>query len=523
MKKLIKKINIPFFLISLIWYIITFFTDKNIINFSLIHIRKYIFIKIIVFVILVVSFQFLAQAICKKDKTARKYLKYFLIYFIPMLIILLLIWPGVWYGNDVKAFINYAYKSAFFLKLHYLTSVFYSVGLSIFPCLSGAIILQLVYMSVVVSYISKNIFDIFHEKKFCYIIYLPFFLPVTIFYTLYANRPIMFGITYLLVVSIVMFDYLKKKKLSTMKMIVLFFLIALVSNWRSEAIYFVLASPLFIFLVYKIKFNIKNISKVVIPIFLCFLIIRFPQEWYKRNMTEVEKTQRNLPVYVSTLSYMTTYDLKGSNFDNDIEAINKVLNVKSLKKYPSYNNTVCIWQKDSCIRTNYTMEEYKEFQKAFMRIILNNKSYFLETKYLTFWSSTRMEHDNFSAIDLYKNDDDMINNNPTTKTIFGNNIRKTVLQILEGRKSQMEHANVIYTYTNNLLIPLILLVLLFLISIFKRRLLLFLLTGMLLGHAVLVFLTAPACYFMYYYNIFLIGLFLGFYMLIKLVDKKIIK
>ena len=124
LKSKIKKINIPFLILSIIYFIITFFTDSRIVDFSDFHIVKYIFIKIVVFAVLFVAFQYLALIFCKKDKDAKRYFKYFLWFFIPVFIILLLIWPGVWFGNDVKYFVNYAYHADFyFIRWDYLFSL----------------------------------------------------------------------------------------------------------------------------------------------------------------------------------------------------------------------------------------------------------------------------------------------------------------------------------------------------------------------------------------------------------------
>ena len=515
LKSKIKKINIPFLILSIIYFIITFFTDSRIVDFSDFHIVKYIFIKIVVFAILFVAFQYLALIFCKRDKDAKQYFKYFLWFFIPVFIILLLIWPGVWFGNDVKSFVNYAYHADFFVKLHYLTSLFYSVGLSIFPVLSGAIILQLIYMSVIFSYILKNMLDYFHHSKWCYLIGILFFLPVTVFYTLYANRPVLFGMTYLLMVAIALFDYINKRSFSWSKFLLLSFLLAITANWRAEANYLLLAGPLFIFLIYHVKLTRKNLCKILIPILICFLLVRFPQDYSSRKLTDLEKSKYNLPIYIGTLSWMMTDDLYGDHIEQDLAKVDQVLVLQSLKKYPSYNEIVCVMKKDSCIRKKYSMEAYHDLQKAYLNIILKNKSAYLNARYLTFLYSTRIINDQFSSINLYKNDDQMINNDPSTKVIFGNNVRQFVLSILEGRPSTTEEQNIIYRYTNNLFIPLFIVLLLFVVAILKRHLLLFLLTGMLLGHAVLVFLTAPASYFMYYYYLFLTGMFLGIFFLVK--------
>ena len=104
------------------------------------------------------------------------------------------------------------------------------------------------------------------------------------------------------------------------------------------------------------------------------------------------------------------------------------------------------------------------------------------------------------------------------KPIFSEKIRRKTLSLIEGRNSSSEVMNKNYCYFTNLYIPIIGLLILFIIAIFKRNIRLFLLTGMILGHTLLVFITAPAAYFMYYYNVYLIGLFLMFFYIIKFTE-----
>lgn len=515
MKKLIKQIDIPFFIVGIFYFIITFFTDKRIINFHSFSLSAYIIVKICVFAILFAITQFLAKVFRKKDKTAKSYFKHFLIYFIPMLIILILIWPGVWHGSDVKNLIKYAKNVKFTTRWIYLTSLFYSVGLSLFPTFSGAIVLQMLFMSIVVGYLSKRTFDYFKNSKWCYLIYVPFFLPVTVFYTFYCNRPIMCGITYLLLISICLFDYLNNKKLSKKKFFLLAILAAIISNWRSESIYLLIVGPLFVFLLYHVKVNTKNICFIILGFAACFLAVKAPQVYLQRNEGELSKATRNLPIYINALSYMTRKDLKGDNLKENLEKVDKVLNIENLKKYWSIDDTPCSWRtEDNCVRKSYTLEEYKEFKEAANQIILDNLPIYLEAKTLTFKRATRIYKDYFTAINLYQDDNGMIKNDVTTKPIISNKVRVNVLRLIEGREYSKYNPSRIYRYTNNLMVPLVLLMILLVLSIVKKKLLLFLSSGMFLGHTFLIFFTAPASYFMYYYSVFLAGLFLGLFVIL---------
>ncbi len=63
----LKKINLPFFVISMVWFVLTFFTDHFIINFDTVIWGHYIVSKILAFIVLFVGFQYLAKVFITKD------------------------------------------------------------------------------------------------------------------------------------------------------------------------------------------------------------------------------------------------------------------------------------------------------------------------------------------------------------------------------------------------------------------------------------------------------------------------
>ena len=143
----------------------------------------------------------------------------------------------------------------------------------------------------------------------------------------------------------------------------------------------------------------------------------------------------------------------------------------------------------------------------------------MKTKTLTFAAASGLRNDNFSSKNLYDSDEDMLFNRNDSKAIFGYKTRQSILGIIEGRSGNNERSNIIYRILSNFLIPMLFIGIIFVWSILKRNLFYFLLSGMLIGHICIVFLTAPASYFMYYFNVYLCGWVLVIYFLISFVYK----
>lgn len=518
MKKKINKMNAISILVALIHTIITFFTDKMIFELNSINIINYYFCKVLVFVILVLFWRFVFKTIFKRSNDNIKYVKYFLIYILPMVVVLFLIWPGVWYGDDVYNFFNYAINTEYLYYLNYISTVFYIIGFMIFPCTSGAIILQTILFGIICSYIVKNCFDIF-KNKLVYLLYVPFFLFHTIFYTFFANRPIMYGICYLFLIMYLIIENKKNNDFNFKKLIFISFVTAVVGFWRSESIYLIVAIPIFVFLIYHLKFNIKNILKIGGVFIISFIIIALPQKIEEhRNDTGVPSS-RNLPMFVSPLSYMLMQGLTGDNLDVDLENIDKVLDIKLMTKYGSYTDTPAIWNEGGCIK-KYTSDEYNLFLKSYINVMKNNFPLFLKTKTFTFANASGVYIDNYSSKNLYNDDNDMLFERSDSKALFGYKVRQSTLKIIEGKFRDGQDTNIIYRLFGNFLIPMAFIGIIFVCSILKKNLFYFLISGMLIGHSCILFFTAPASYFMYYFNVYLCGWVIFIYLVIIYLSNK---
>lgn len=519
MKKIkVNRINVITALIATVHFLITFFTDKNIFNLNNINKLNYSLCKILLFVILLLFWNFIIKLIIKKDKNKRMYIKYFLVYMIPMIIILLLIWPGVWYGSDVTNFFWISTGAEYLYYLNYMTSVFYIVGYMLFPVPSGAIILQTILYGIVCSYIIKNCFDIY-KSKWIYLMYLPFFLLHTIFYTFYANRPIMYSAFYLLIVMYMIFEYKKKKKYNIKKILFLSIITAIAGFWRSESIYLIICIPILTFIIYHLKVNVKNIITIFGIFILSFTIISLPQKIEEHKESTDAPSSRNLPIFVGPLSYMLSQgNLVGKNLEYNLSNIDKVIDVEIMTKYGSYADTPAIWSDGGCIK-EYTKEEYDLFLKSYIEVIKDNFPLFLKTKTYTFAASSGVFNEGFTSINLYTKDSDLLFGRKDTKALFGNKIRKNTMKFIEGKFNNNGKLNIIYRLFGNLLWPMIFIGMLFIYAIKKKNIFYFLISGMMIGHICIVFFTAPASYFMYYYNIYLCGWVLAIYFLISFLEK----
>ena len=506
--KYINKKYLPW-IISILQFILTFFTDKFYFKMNEINIYNYFLCKIVLFAFLIIIWKLLFYMI------NNRYIKYLLIYLIPMTIILLLIYPGFIYGADINGFIDYSQHCNFLHSLNYLTSIFWIISIMIFPVYSAVMFIQSLILGLIITFLIIKLKKHYGSKFIIYIIYFMGFTFSTIIYTLYPNRPCIYGILYLFLFSYLFFEYIEKSKLTLKKIILVSFLTAILSFWRNEGIYLLFAVPFISMFIYKIQKKMSyKLILWIIPVGI-YLIISIPQNNYYNDIGKIAKEERNLPNIVSPLSYMLNKELKGENKETYLADISKVLDLEILKNNLSLYETVAMWVDGGCVKKGYSVKDFKKMKSSYYKLIMDNPDIYLQAKSLTFSKATRFYGDDFTSIHYL--DDKLNSSNNIKRTLI--KIRRKILQLLEGRETNTIYTK-IYRVFNSLIIPMFVILYLFIKSIFRKDLIKFFLTGMLLGHSLIVFLVAPASYFMYYFPIYLSGYFLFFYYLIGFLLKK---
>ena len=124
-------------------------------------------------------------------------------------------------------------------------------------------------------------------------------------------------------------------------------LVAIVCFWRTEGIIYLSLLPVF---AYKLGLLKKNSLKewqtrltyaaALIFIFIVFLIV---------SITTSDKYQ--ITATLNPLSTMIQSDLHGKNVNEDLDAINKVVDLSIVKKYPSATEIPSFWH--GAVRNDY--------------------------------------------------------------------------------------------------------------------------------------------------------------------------
>ncbi len=313
----------------------------------------------------------------------------------------------------------------------------------------------------------------------------------------------------LLLASILIFDKINKEEISIAKAILLIILSTLIILWRSEGIIFLVFIPIMLLITYK------KLRKPIFATLICAILI-LNSYIYKSALKKYEDPMYNLVIYINPLSIMLQQPLNG-DVEEALANLDKVFSIEEIKKYPSYQEIVAYWE-GNAIRENYK-ENADKVMRNVVKIILNNPISFISARLKTFIASSGMDFTANNEVDsrflnlILFNEDSwqvkQIQNEYAGFTPINPKLKTGVETFLMGVIKQSEN-NIQITPIKvifwNFLPILIIISILLIIKFIKKQWLIFTLCLSILAQAGIVFLTAPASYFMYYFPEYITGI-----------------
>lgn len=454
--------------------------------------------------------------VCKKaDKTFKRVA---LGYFLLMLVLLLLTWPGIWRMDEFGILTSAVQLFPHFWQ-NYITSVFYIYALMLFPFPAGVILVQIICISLIIARLvtlclSAESEQIGKKKKsLCYLLMLvPFLLLPVLDSNLYPMRVSMHAFLELWLLAELYFNWKK----NTMPAWYLSVLAAVVTVWRTEAIYYVVCFPLLLLWMGRGK----KYRKQILLYLICAVILFAPQKLGEKitSGSQYELTSVVLPLVPLVEAAHET----DTAFDRQLLAeIDKVVSVEvTLEGAREGKTGINLFWSRPDFQRSYTDKEFASFKQAYYKLILRYPAVFLKERFETFVSSTGLLENTTELFTESVPNYITFRQYPLSSPI-SDKTRTAVIKGLELRtqKDYTQKLAVTDLVYSALPAVLILLVASVILLIRKKWPPLFLLLTALVK-VPLVFLTAPSRLFMYYYSVYLIGYAVLFYSAFLLTQKK---
>ena len=530
-------------LIALLHWVLSFFTDRLIFSYvtldfsNLTQTVKTVMTfgaKAVFLLLLILLYRGIFWFFKKAD---RGFVRCFLAYFALQMGLLLLTWPGIW-RMDEFGILNSAVKLLPVFWQNYLTSLFYVFSLMLFPFPSGVIILQLTAISLIVGRVVSWGVERFGKAGLW--LYLPFLLFPVLDSNLYPMRMSLYAFLELFLLLTVWRCTKRKENISSLvtetenkmrlskKGFSFCLLAALVTVWRTEAIYYAVLFPLLLLILWYVP--AKKVLLRVIPAYLVLTLLLGVPQFVGDKLTsgnQYDLTSVVLPLTPLTerAVYETGYpdgqkpaleDSRRNKIEKALADIDRVVNVELITEGAKEGRTgiSMFWSEEGFQKKGYTDAEYAAFKKAYYQLVAAYPDTFLKERFTCFLESTDLLMD---TRDLFADDTNVNYTVFRTYPLSGpvsERVRNAVITVLEWKPAY------------GILLPIGFLLLLWLLSVvyarFRKNPAPFFLLSLPLVKLPLIFLTAPSRLFMYYYGFFLMGYVALCYMLVKYVgDRRI--
>jgi len=440
----------------------------------------------------------------------RSWLKYSLIYSGIMGVVLLLIYPGHWVWdefnilNSVKSYIPDSWQN-------YFTNIFYTFSLFLFPTGVSIVLLQIACISTIVGYVVSRFAAVIKHKYTPVILFAIFLLPPIMLNNFYPLRLPLYSFIELFFFARIVLLYLDGFRTANKyrELLVLSGLIMLLSFWRIEAVYYLIALPILI-VVLKIftKENLRMAAPYMATIG-AFVIVTLGGVL----TIKTTDTKYSLTTFVNPLTVVLQQHLQGKNLDANLASIDKVLILDKMRQYPSYTEITAFW--DGGVRPDYK-EHLAEFRKAYSQLVLDNPWLFLKARTKTFLAANGLLNSTPSPVGLLIQDsfrdktEAFVAERFYATNAFSHPINTTAkrhttraLLMIDNKDHVTGLGKIVWS-----IIPVSLgLVFLLVYSLIRRQWFWVIIAAVILTRVVVIFVTAPAHYFMYYLPIYVTGSF----------------
>lgn len=472
----------------------------------------------IVFAVLLFSSTFFilnfVEKIKKHNKFYLSWLKYSAIYLMIMLLIFLLIYPGHFVWDEFNVLDNVKIYSAESWQ-HYFTNIYYTMCLYLIPTAATIVLVQIIVISLIIGYAIARTKRYVGSKHYSTIMFILFLSPPIILNNFYPLRLTLYSYLELLLVINMICIYLDhfKVKNKYFSYILNSTLITILAFWRSEGLYYLLMIPVLIIILQLINRTNSKSFKPYLAVLLSSLVVL--SSFIVSHHTKDERYE--LTTMINPLSVMLQKPLSGDKINQRLASMNRVVDITLVKNNPSHDEVPSFW--GGAVRNNYK-QYYYDFKKDYFYIVLHNPNSFIRTRINTFLSTNsfgnKMPFVNRNSVSFLASSKQLSRNQEAVISKFEKNdpFSKPLNKKLKEKISRLlllQQGNGFsilgHLFWNTIPTILILLVIL-LTSLVKRRLFFVLIILLVLIRVPLLFITAPANYFMYYLPVYITGNFL---------------
>lgn len=436
--------------------------------------------------------------------------------FVILMSLLFSVWPGTWSWDDITIL-----KNASFLNLtpwqHFLSGLFQILCLQTIPIPSGVAIVQIIIASLIVGYCITNISILYGKSKKQVIVIqiilgLITLLPPLILYILSGFRMGIYSYLELLLITKMIILYKDKKEITFKESFKISLLTIIISVWRTEALYY----PLFILVLFFILGKQVVRKKSAIIAFIMIMVANI----YIGKVNNLMIGNNNYSLTATMETVTSIIKISDESDKKELEAINNIIDVNYILENPEKTGELYYWT-NGLVR-NYTEEQYSNYLKAYLKLAIKYPDVTFKSLWNIFMragsgfgedgkqtTKNMVAHTGGETLDLFNltkitgtrwNAISVADSR--VKRAINENLRENVILFLNGTDSN-GNLTIVHNIFWNLFIPFSLILICLIYKIIKKDWFMVFSILTVVVRIPIVFVTAPAEYFMYYLSAYL--------------------
>lgn len=362
------------------------------------HLGTYLWVKVLLFGVLLCCGSFLVQftagirAITKKQcklKNTNIAVKTVL-YAVPLFVCVSGIWilRGAPMGYEESSITQYALGFDVFNGVFtYLTSYAHMMIRMFFPGVYAVPVGKIVFLSLLAGYCAARI-DTLFGTSLAVLLYFFILVPPALTQSYSIHRSPFYGPIYMAFLIKLLCDWKEKRTAGKWEWIMLAFVAAILSQWRSEGIYLALLGPVVMAFAYRIRPTKKNIAWIAGVNLLFQIVVWIPQASITTWKEENYNAKRSQPFYDYVLTGMLRNGMNREKNREDLEICDRFIRIDVIDRlnafygdhaydegYATYGDT-----EFSALVEGTTDADMLAYEGAVRRMILRNPFLYIRTQ-----------------------------------------------------------------------------------------------------------------------------------------------
>jgi len=529
---LINNNKIPIIIAITQWLLtLVFKIDKYFFEYTKIT-DYWIITKILYLIFLLILWCFIFNTYRKiklGDKNYKRAWSIFKFYLFMMIILLIILWPGVWSWDDIWTLDAIHRYQSWDPYQHILTGIYQSILLQILPFPGGIILLQNIIISVCVAFVVTKLeatykIKIIKNKLLDLLIkLLPFCLPPVLIYQFSGYRIGLY--IYIELTMLVMLICASKDKTKWSKQYIgLFcFLCIIAASWRSESFFYI---PFVCLIILCMKKEIiSRLAKVICILIICIGfagIVRLQNFLFSSKDYSLLSLVNQCVEVVRAADYIE--DAK------ELSDIDKIFKLDIIYNNPKIKGLDIYYTIQEFKRDEYTKKDYVDMCNALIKLIMKYPKDVLAERFNLFIHSSGINQKAFSNgyVSATFFDEENSDNSDIATLVEGKiagmpifkDARKDFINFLEIKTRDGAYIETIRRLIWNTIIPTLILIYAWIKSLINRNWYLLAICTPVLIKLIVVILTQPSAWFMYFLSFYLLGYVYFIYKLLIVISRK---